>query len=321
MQYFVGKIALALTALVAVAFVNAPAVAFQDADTKTAVLAWKLEKGDQLDLEFEQVQNVLTRIDARDRTLESGLTLGVSWKVLDVADSGDATIEQTIDRIRVRTGTPGAEVKKVVDLDTASEERLRGVSRDVMKQIKTLIGLKFTVLISPNGKAVSVTAGANVAGVVGALPETSALRRTFDAEAMSRLVSDSLFVLSDKAVGKDDSWTNKSKLTMTANDGRKFTFDRVVNSKVVSMDATTANIDFEIELTQGPAPAANPKSALTSPLELTGFTGSGSVIFDHATGNIVSSKVTSETKTRVIYREDQVKTTIDTTNQLSVTRK
>ena len=297
------------------------ATGFARREAATAVLAWKLEKGDQLELEFEQSQNVLTRIDARDRTLESALTLGVSWEVLDVADNGDATIEQTINRIRLRTGTPGAEVKKVVDLDTGSDERLRGVSRDVMKQIKTLVGLKFTVVMSPNGKVVSVAAGENVAAVVAELPETSSLRRVFDVKAMSRLVSDSAMMMQYKPEKKDDKWTEKSELAMTANDGRAFTFERVINSKVTSVDDKQANVDVEIELSQKPTAPTSPKSALTSPLELTAFTGGGSIVFDHANGNIVSSTITTETKTRVIYREDQVKTTIGTTNRLTVSRK
>jgi len=302
-------------------FAVLPAVALNVYAQDKATLAWKLEKDDQLTLEFEQTQNVLTRIDARDRTLESGLTLVVGWKVLEVAANGDATIEQTIERIRIVTGTPGAEVKKTVDLDTANDTPLRGVSRDVMKQIKPMVGLKFTVVMSPNGKVVSVVPSAEVATAVAELPETSAIRSIFSTTAMSQLISSSAFTLSDKPVQTGDQWSENSELSMTANDGRSFTFDRIVKSKVGSMDATEANIDVEIELTQKPAAPAESPAALTSPLELTAFTGSGTIVFDHSTGTIVSSSVTTETRTRVIYREDQVKTTIGTTNNLTVTRK
>ena len=286
-----------------------------------ATLAWKLKKADELTLEFEQIQSVQTRIDARDRSLESEMTLAVGWKVIEVADSGDATIEQTIERIRLKTGTPGDEVKKVVDLDTGSEDRLRGVSRDVMKQVKTLIGLKFEVVMSPNGEVVTVTPDASVAPVVAALPKTSALPRVFSAAGMTRLIADSTFNLSDNKVGSGDSWSETSKPTMTANDGRIFNFDKATNYKVKSIDSKQANIDVEITLQQTPAAPAKVATALTSPLELTSFTGGGEIVFDHATGSIVSSEIKSETKTRVTYREDQVKTTIATTNRLTVTRK
>lgn len=286
-----------------------------------AKLAWKFAKGDAFAVEFTQFQNVLTRIDARDRTLESELVLGVSWKVKDVADDGNATIEQTIDRIRIKTGAPGATIKKLVDVDTDSEKGLRGVSRDVMKQIRTLVGLKFDVVMDSAGKVISVTPDANDAAVVAALPATSALQRVFSADSMAKLVSDSSFELPSEAVKQGAFWNAESTIAITANDGRKFSFDRVVKSTIKSIDDSKANIDVEITLTQAPIEGPDSESALTSPLELSGFTGGGQVVFDRSTGTLTSSTTNSETKTMVVYREDKVQTTTKVTNQMTVTRK
>ena len=284
-------------------------------------LAWKFTKGDAMAVEFQQTQNAQTRIDVRDRTLESELILGVAWKVTDVADNGNATIEQTIERLRIKTGTPGGTIKKTVDIDTASADRLTGISRSVMKQIQTLIGLKFMVVMTPAGEIVSVTPGSNVATVVDGLPETSALRRVFSAAEMSKLVSNSSFALPPKPMDKGASWDNESTIAMTANDGRKFSFDRVVKSTIKSIDDAKANIDVEITLTQTPFAGADSGSELTSPLELVSFTGSGEVEFDRSTGTLTSSTTTSEMKTIVVYREDKVQTTTRVTNQMTVVRK
>lgn len=286
-----------------------------------ATLAWKFTKGDVFAVQFSQAQNIQTRIDVRDRTLDSELVLGVGWEVTGVADNGNATIEQSIDRIRIRTGAPGAVMKKVVDIDTASDEKLRGVSRDVMKQVKTLIGLKFIVEMTPAGKVVTVKPGSNVAGVVGKLPATSALSRIFTAKSMAKLVSDSTFMLPANSVAKGDSWEDKSTIAMVANDGRAFSFDRNVKSTLQSVDESKASIDVEITLTQTPFAGTDAGDELTSPLELTGFTGSGQMEFDRSTGTLNSSAITSETKTLVVYREDKVKTTTNTTNQMKITRK
>lgn len=286
-----------------------------------ATLAWKLEKGDQLEVQYSQKQNLLTRIDARDRALDSEIILGCDWTVTDVAESGNATIEQTIRRIRILTGTPGAAVKKLVDIDTATDAKLRGISRDMMRLVKSLLGLKFTLEMTPSGKLLSFTAGAEVAGALAEFPETSALPRMFSAKAMARLISDSAFVLSADKVGKGDSWNEESKVSMTARDGRVFAFDRTVKSTVSEIDEKQANIDVEIALTQDDTPTAKVESALTSPLELTAFTGSGKIVFDRSEGIISSSEVTSQTKTRVIYREDQVKTTVDMISEILVSRK
>jgi hypothetical protein len=284
-----------------------------------ATLAWKFAKGDALTVQFEQTQNVLTRIDVRDRVLDSELLLVVGWKVVDVADDGNATIEQTIDRIRLKTGAPGDEIKKVVDIDTASDTKLRGVSRDVMKQVQLLVGLNFSIVISPAGEVVSMTPGANVAAAIKELPETSALRNVFSTKALTRLIGDSMFLLPSDAVEQGDSWDNDSKIAMTANDGSSLAFDRKVNSTVASIEEGKVNIDVKVTLTQNTA--APIATALTSPLELMSFTGGGKTVFDRSVSAITSSTFNTQMKTRVIYRDDQVKTTTSVTNKMTVTRK
>lgn len=286
-----------------------------------ATLAWKFETGDQFTVQFQQTQAMLTRIDARDRTLESELILGVDWAVTDVAANGNATIEQTITRIRIKTGTPGAGIKKLVDVDTASDKRLRGISRDVMKQLKAFIGLKFVAVIKPTGEVVSVTQGPNVAAAVAGLSKTSALARVFSNAAMAKLVSESSFELPSESVGKDESWSDESTIAITANDGRTFSFDRIVKSTLESIDESNASIGVEISLTQAPFGGATSGNELTSPLKLTAFSGDGEVDFDRSTGTVTSSTITSETETMVVYREDKVKTTTNVTNKMTVVRK
>ncbi|WP_148619091.1 DUF6263 family protein [Mariniblastus fucicola] len=286
-----------------------------------ATLAWKFSTGDSFTVQFEQSQKVQTRIDARDRTLESELILGVGWNVTKVADDGTATIEQTIDRIRIKTGTPGAGIKKLVDVDTASEERLRGFSRDAIKELETLVGLKFVVVMTSAGEIVSVTPGPDVATVVGQLPETSALRRVFSGAAMGKLVSDSAFTLPGESVEQGESWSDETAIKMTANDRRTFTFDRTIKSTLKSMTDTEATIEVAVSLTQAPFTDTPAGSELTSPLELTGFTGGGQIKFDRETGTLTSSSIASEIKTLVAYREDKVKTTTNVTNRMTVTRK
>ena len=293
--------------------------AFQDSDK--ANLAWKFAQGDALTVQFEQTQKVLTRIDVRDRILESELLLVVDWKVASVGGDGNATVDQVIKRIRIKTGTPGEATKGIVDLDTGSDEKLRGVSRDVMKQMQTLVGLEFSIVMTPLGEIVSVTPDEGVATVVAALPETSALRRVFSAANMSKLLKDSAFALPAEPVGKGDSWTDDSKITIAANDGNKLPFDRSVKSTVASLDADKANIDVAVSLAQKKTTAAPPDTALTSPLDMQSFTGSGNIVFDRSTGTVTSSKMATELKTVVIYRTDKVKTTTTVANKMTVTRK
>jgi len=296
----------------------------QDADTKTdpPTLAWKLESGDKLAVEFRQQQDLLTRIDARDRRLEAELVLGVDWTVTGVAKNGNVTLEQTIQRIRLLTGSPGAAIKAVVDIDTAGESQPRGISRDALKSAKKLIGITFEVEMAATGKVISITPGDNVAAATDSLPETSALRDLFSVASLKRLVNETSFALPEAEAKSGDAWDEDSKLSITAGDGRGLQFDRVIKSKISELNKSAAKIDLEIQLTQGPTAATNKDAAaLTSPLELLSFTGSGKMMFDRSEGIVTSSETTSSMKTRAIYREDQITTTIDSTNRMTVSRK
>jgi hypothetical protein len=289
-------------------------------ESRQAKLAWKFAAGDVFGVEFEQEQTVLTRIEERDRTLESLLILGVDWKVLNVADNGDATIEQTIKRIRIKTGTVGAELKKVIDVDTASEDRLRGISRDAMKQIKPLIGLKFKLVMSPQGRVIELAAGEKVANVIAELPETSAIRNAFSPESLLRIIEDSSVVLSAKELNEGDTWEDVAEATMKANDGRTYSFERKTVSSLDSMSDTAAKIGVSVLMTPAENAQVSSGTELTSPMEVLGFDSSGSITFDRQSGTVTSSTLESELKTRVMYRTDQINTTLNTKSKTTVAR-
>lgn len=287
-------------------------------EAQQPTLAWKFAVGDQFDVEFQQQQDVLTRIDARDRTLESEMILAVRWDVTAVSKTGVATIDQTIKRVRIRTGTPGAEVKKLVDVDTDRETTPRGVSRQVMELVEQLVDHQFILEIAADGKVNSLEASPELVSVLAGFPETSALKGVFSATEMKRLASESPMMLAEEAVAQGDSWSNQAEVSIITGDGRELDFVRNVNSTATEISSKQAKIGIEIELSQKPLPEKEVASALTSPLELKSFSGVGEMRFDRSLGIVSSSKVTSVLKTCVVYREDQVKTTINMTNHVTV---
>lgn len=304
--------------LLAVLFSSFSVLVAQETKPQPATLAWEFAVGDQLDLEFQQEQDVLTRIDARDRSLESEMLLAVRWNVSAVSTAGVATIDQTITRIRIRSGAPGAEVKKLVDVDTDRDTTPRGVSRDVMKLIEQLVGQKFVVEIAANGKVNSLQASPELTKVLAGFPETSALKGLFSAEEMKRFAAESPLTLPEEAIKQGASWNDETEVSISTGDGRELDFVRKVKSTVADLSSEQAKIGIEIELSQKPLPDTKVAAALTSPLELQSFSSSGEMLFNRGEGIVSSSKVTSEMKTRVVYREDQVQTTINMSNRVSV---
>ena len=187
-----------------------------------------------------------------------------------------------------------------------------------MKLIEQLVGQKFVVEIAANGKVNSLQASPELTKVLAGFPETSALKGLFSAEEMKRFAVESPLTLPEEAIKQGASWNDETEVSISTGDGRELDFVRKVKSTVADLSSEQAKIGIEIELSQKPLPNTKVAAALTSPLELQSFSSSGEMLFNRGEGIVSSSKVTSEMKTRVVYREDQVQTTINMSNRVSV---
>lgn len=288
-------------------------------DTEEVTLAWNLKKGDQLELRFDQTQSVLTQVETRDRSLDTSLTLDVDWNVTEVDGDGNASIEQSIRRIRIKTGSVGAPIKKVVDIDTDGDGRLRGISREVFKQIKTFVGLKFYLRMAPNGKLIEFSADDAVATAIAQLPATStSLKEVLGSKSLSKMIEQSVLLLPGEPISSGESWENRSKVSLSANDSRDYEVDRLSRSTLDSVADGKAKISIEIDMKPPRNLSGDPDASMTSAIELEESSATGNVTFDLARGIVRSSKISNEMRTRVVYRTDQIRTTIKTTNQITV---
>lgn len=64
-------------------------------------IRWKFSVGDQFVIAQQQTTNIDTLVEKRKSSIDSSVTLRANWKVTAVDDSAVATIEQTIDSIKI----------------------------------------------------------------------------------------------------------------------------------------------------------------------------------------------------------------------------
>lgn len=301
----------------AIAILASPAAAFQAAPT----IAWKFEVGDRLAVSFEQSNQIETLIDTRDRKLENLTVLSVDWDVTDVAENGNATISQTIESIRIKSGAPGEESKKTVDIDSAQTDvRYRGISKEAMKLVQPLIGLRFEIVLSPQNELLDFTVPAETATALATFATDAKLIRNLSATSLQTMVANAAMKLPSDPVKVDDSWQESNRVAFA---GR--TFERTANFSVSQADEAAVHAAIKLEFAesqQNAVAATNSGSeSTTGPLQLLDHAGDGKLIFDRQSGIVSSIELQTEMKTRVMYRDDAVTTTIKSTQKLNVTRK
>ena len=172
-----------LVAIIAIAWMMSVSV---DAIAQSDSPKWKLNEGDQFAVVLNQTSNSLTKVDSREITVDNSTILEMDWVVTDVNDEGDATIEQSLTRVklsvngfaRIKKGERASPLKDI-GFDTAAPNDVTKDSKTLLKQIQPLIGLKFTVLMAPNGEIKDVSVSKAVSNQLDKMPEARNLKRLF----------------------------------------------------------------------------------------------------------------------------------------------
>ncbi len=194
-----GMLAVVLTGLAA-----APARA-------QVTLRYKFKEGETLKYTVEQRMNMNGNVAGNDITMEMGMNMDMTWKVLSVNKDGSAKLTQTIDRVRMtmKAGPLGE-----VDIDTKSDKEPSDPIGKAMAPIfKAMAGAEFTMTMTPLGEPKDVQVPEKVLNAVknagGGLPGAS-----LSPDDLKQMVNQGGLVLPEKPVKKGDSWTHSSNMAM-----------------------------------------------------------------------------------------------------------
>ncbi len=289
------------------------AVSLSAVHAQQAELAWQFKSGDELAIQFTQSDTFRSLIDTRDRSVESEVILDVDWSVTAVDPQGTATVDQTLTRIRLKSGAPGEEEKLAIEIDTAAGKATRGVSRDFAKLVMPLVGLKYSLQVDNRGAVLAVAVDPAVMATINALPADHQLSKIVQPEVMKTLLAKSL-ALPAKSLKADLAWEDTDQLAFSGG-----TLDRKTKWKVESLDDDVASLGVSLELNQGTATAA--PGSFTGPMTLRGYTGGGKMVFDRKAGHLQSYRMESEIRVRTLYRTDRVDTTLKSISRATVTKK
>ena len=288
---------------------------FQSANAQEA-LKWKLKTGDEFAVTLTQTSDTTTSADSRVTEMKTKTTLVFDWKVTGVAANGDATIQQSLASIKLRVGNP-AMLDQTIGYDTDSDEKVSRVSRPMLKQARSLIGLKYEVLMSDRGEIKGVVLPKETEVVIQKLPETTTLRTLFSEKGLKDILGASAIVLPEGELKPEESWSDQSvKISPLGKFNRvnKYTFAgmKSVDGREVAvfvLDASMEKVeDGETEKSEAAGKVIK-------------FSGSGKLMLDVEAGYFTTCNTENEIQVEKPYREKVITSVVKNNIELTVEKK
>lgn len=269
-------------------------------------LRWKLQKGENFQLQMKQQTNSIVSLTSRKLNSTVDLQVNVSWEVKS-AEQDQFMIEQTIDSIRIEMKGPDGQPVKY---SSAEKVAVVGAAKDLQAAVSGLLGMKFSLTMNPLGaisSAKRITPEVNAAIGTGEAAKIAALSK----ESIEQLLLQPLLPLPQTSVGSEGSWTDEKKSKAALGDVKLTrTFTLAGTEDRAGKPATKITIQGELTLTPL---AAAPKNAP----QLKQQSHTGTAWFAKEAGRLVAVESTQRLVTESMYRDSMI--TVDLTTNLSTT--
>lgn len=277
-----------------------------------APLQWSLKQGDQFTLELLQNTTSETSVDSRGAQINAQTTLQFDWNVTDIDKDGTATIEQSIASIKLSMGDPQVP-KQAVSYDTQSTKKTNSTSRELLKQAKSLLGLKSIVKMSRQGKTISVEIPDETTKQIDQLPEALGIKALFSKRGLAELMGASEVAFPTESNQK--IWNVESNKPTSFGQFKQTRIYELGDVKMVEGKKMQ-----EILLLSQVALAQQP-TASKSPTRFKSFKGSGTMLFDLDGGFLAESNSSNTILTEREYREKVIQVSVSTTLRMILTKK
>ncbi len=289
-----------------VAILSAATVLAVPAFGQTDVTHWRLEKDEQLKVNLKQTTTTKTKVDARETAVNSSNEIVMHWKVVSVTGDGDATIEQSLQSIKLSVEDP-AVPSQAVRYDTALDDKeISKTSKTLLKQVKPLIGLKFVVVMSKLGEIKEVTLPPKTADAINQLPETLQLRKLFSSAGLKDILGASAIVLPEEKMAKGKQWADEKEVDTPFGPFkriRNYQYDGRRTSDDVELGTFSIKSSM-VRLSDSSQPNDPQKGKLVS------FNGTGELKLDVKGGFFSQANIKNKVETERNYREKKISTVV-----------
>jgi len=274
-------------ATIAAPLASTPAASTPSQLGEKHTLLFKYEAGDELVFEQEMSQEMA--MQGMPAMGGNEITSTMRWKVLEVADNGDATIEATTERMRGTVTSPAGSTS----FDSASEEL---PDDPTVRLLTAQAGLTFQFVVAPKGDVVSIRGAEQMRdAALQAIPEEQRamvapmLEEMFTDEAMENMLGQSFQSFPEEPVGPGDTWDRSMSMKLpmlgTMTTAMTMTLDRFEErgGSTIAVIGWTGATELE----------PDPESRLPGQFDLTSAQTTGTTEFDVDRGLILSNVASS----------------------------
>ena len=282
-------------------------------------LRWKLAADDEFSVAQTQTTTIDTRVEKRDSKIDSSVSLIGNWKVTNVSDDNVASIEQTVESIKVLINNPSDSTKSVA-IDTASSTRPAKNSRALLKELQPLVGMKFLLKMNDQGEVIDVTVPDETQTQLDTIPTDSWLKALLDPGKLQGQIRSTNLALpkQDLTVGQSIELaptTNPATVVAGTLGKRKMTYvgQKTKDGKQVDVFTLSTAEKFDAVESAPPGDSAQPDQPSVATFEW-----AGKLLFDRDAGHCTSCENQTTIKTSSSHRNMAISTTVvvDSTFQL-----
>jgi hypothetical protein len=268
--------------------------------TAADAVVWKFTPGLTNRFQMSQETKVVKTGAGGDMSVDSVLTIDMSWTVKEVKPDGSAVLEQRVDRMRMTIST--AEGMKS-EIDTDAKEDAQGQAAMAAPLLKAVTGNAFTVTMTPRGEVTDVIVPDAVAEALKNQPGAAQMGELASAAGFKKMVGQASFVLPEKLeVGKEWTSTTEAKLPVvgTQTAVTTYKYDGPVETDGTKLEKFTAEV--EVSFAGGEVSVEIPSQE-----------SSGEVLFNAVEGRLEQSTITQATNLKITAAGQVVEQKIEQT--------
>ncbi len=243
------------------------------------LLRWKLRPGERMKVDIIQDMKMATLMMGKEVVTSADMGMTMGWNVDSVSPEGVAVVNQSIERMRIKSENPGAEP---VVYDSAAPGQSEGMVKALADNIQPLIGVKFTQQMNDRGEILAVQLSDNARSRLASAPQ---LQEVFSKEGMKSLMNQAATVLPAQPIRPGQSWRGKTESNSPVGT-LMMDMTYVYRGTVQRGNQQLEKIDVDIHVGFGDKPAAN--GLIVSVAQQS---NQGSMYFDSVHGRFVDSEL------------------------------
>lgn len=281
-----------------------------------ATLRWKFQPGETL--HYVMDQKTITAVKGGPQDIKSTMsqTIDMEWAVKEVGADGQASLTQTITRVRtkIESGLIAA-----FEFDSNEAKDPEGpIAANLAPLLRALVGAEFAFKMTPEGELTDIKVPAKVLDALKKSGTLGGNTGMFSEEGMKNMVRESSLALPKEELEKGKSWTRQTKIPMpplgTMTLDKNYTYQGPETKDGKNLERINLATKVDIQLT----PANNIEMKVQSQ------EGQGSFFFDNASGRVaesnVSEKIEMVFKIKVADQEQEMTQGNETTTTMKLVK-